>query len=92
MILAAFDSSSLGFWKRALFQDLDMTNARMSAAGYFSTCGAGYLDFYVQIKHIFSNPEASSLFLLGLFTTFLIFVGTRPGPRPLSLLKPVFTL
>lgn len=67
-----------------------MPNARMSAAGGFSTCGASYLDFYVQIKHIFSKPEASSLFLLGLFTAFLILVGSRPSPRPLSLFKPVF--
>jgi hypothetical protein len=67
-----------------------MTNARMSATGYFSTCGAGYLDVYVLIKHTFSKPEASSLFLLGLFTAFLILVRTRPSPRPLSLFKPVF--
>src|SRR5271154_4290302 len=67
-----------------------MPNARMSAAGGFSICGASYLDFYVQIKHIFSKPEASSLFHLGLFTAFLILVGSRPSPRPLSLFKSVF--
>jgi hypothetical protein len=57
----------------------------MSASGGFSTCGASYLDFYVQIKHIFSKLEASSPFLLGLFTAFLILVGAVPVPDPVPL-------